>query len=73
MKKVIGVVLHQGGNAFQVEVRQRDTGYDARWSCKACRREGVSPTALKDADEAFERAKQMVAAHKCDEHAAATG
>jgi len=66
MKQVIDVVLHQGGGAFQVAVRQREAAFYATWSCKTCGAAGLSSREFADADRAFESVKKLIAAHTCE-------
>jgi hypothetical protein len=72
MKQLIAVVLHQAGGAFHVEVRENSNGHYARWICRSCGVKGESAANLKDSDEAFESAKEMIAAHRCAEQGSAT-
>jgi hypothetical protein len=71
MKQVIGVVLHQGGGVFRIEVRERATGFYGKWSCQECGAAGVSSQDFADADEAFTDAKATIARHSCGEHSSA--
>jgi hypothetical protein len=71
MKQVLGVVLHQSGSAFRVEVRERATGFYGKWSCQECGAAGASSGDFPDADEAFNDTKRTIARHHCDERSSA--
>ena len=67
MKQVLAVVLHQGNEAYRIEVRKRSAGFYGKWTCQICGMAGMTAGDFDDATEAFEKVKDLIALHRCPE------
>ena len=65
MKQVFSVVFHRGPGEYDIAVRQRESGFYAKWSCRHCGAQETT-TSFPDSDLAFEDAKKAVDLHACN-------